>query len=146
MGTDNEERPSPPPGPESRSAAGRAGCSHRADHSQGGWIKSCRGMNRKSKGGGAEKASSAPRATSKKLRFRANRRTWLSLFSQLWNVDHLGLTFKNDHLYIHGIESLACQDTRCCSRSLRPIPNFTNLGTLRACACLQSYVYVTDGT
>lgn len=36
---DDEERLLPPPGPESRSVAGHAACSHHAAHSQSGWIK-----------------------------------------------------------------------------------------------------------
>lgn len=44
---------------------------------------------------------------------------------------------------VHEIESLACQGTRCCPKPPRPVPNFTNLGTLHARAF--TVLYICEG-
>lgn len=68
--------------------------SHHTNHSQGGWTKRCCGMERKSMGCGAEKASPAPSSTTKKLCACVSHGTLLSLLSQLLSGGHLGLPFQ----------------------------------------------------
>lgn len=133
---DNEEQLLPPPGPESRSVAGHAACSHHA--AQSGQLDQ-EVLSHRDK-------EPCTQLTTTKLCALASHRTWLSLFAQLPNTITWASVL-NAHPYLHGIESLVCQDIRCCPRSLRPSPNSYKSGnSSRMCMHTESHMHIKNGT